>query len=105
MTLYTIHANGKMITIEVPEGWELIPTDILRRLQNSALLLNDLDRSEVGRHKGDVENQDPSGVSQGNKFLTEGQRIGTTISGKPIYYPYFDKADLSDADLWLKGYE
>ena len=91
------------VEVKVPSGWTLVSTKRYERLQRAATLLSDLDRSDVGRHKGDVESQDPSGISQGTPHLSEGQRIGTTLSGAPIYYPYFDRADLGDVDNWIIG--
>jgi hypothetical protein len=101
---WTVYADGEKREVLVPADWELIRSEEYRSLQAAATLLSDLDRSKAGRHKGDAEGQDPSGVSQGNPYLKEGQRIGTTISGSPIVYPsMLQRADLSDASLWTPG--
>ncbi len=47
--------------------------------------LNDLDRCEHGRHSIDNCSSCPDGWSTGNKFLENGQRIGTTLYGDPIF--------------------
>lgn len=100
MVHWTLPTPDGQFEVELPEGWHCIREDHFRKLKAAATFLSDLDRSEAGRHKGDTESQDPSGISRGNPFLTEGQRIGTTLSGTPIYYPYFERADLSDVSLW-----
>jgi len=88
--------NGKPYA--VPDGYEII-SDTTYRWGNAARrLLSDLTRSPHGRHGGDAEFQTPGGVSQGNPFLKTGQRIGTSISGKPITVP--EPARRADPDAW-----
>jgi len=84
-----IHADGKVFHISVPDGYRVIRAAEYRQLLGAAKLLSDLDRSKVGRHIHDVESESPTGRSAGNPFLTAGQRIGTTIHGKPITVPDF----------------
>jgi hypothetical protein len=69
----------------------------LRKLHG---LLGELDRSPNGRHEGDAESQDPTGISQGNPYLRPGTRIGTHISGKAIVVPGW--RDLTNADAWIQ---
>lgn len=45
----------------------------------------DLDRCEHGLHSTAPCLACPGGQSTGNLFLENGQRIGTTITGEPIY--------------------
>lgn len=61
----------------------------LRTLRRWRSLLMDLDRNENGRHEGDADVGDPSGVSQGNPHLRPGAVIGYTIGGeqRPIVMP------------------
>jgi len=47
--------------------------------------LNDLDRCEHGRHSIDNCFSCPDRWSTGNLFLENGQRIGTTLYGEPIF--------------------
>lgn len=47
--------------------------------------LSDLDRCVHGRHSIDRCLGCPDGVSTGNLFLRNGQRIGTDHGGEPIY--------------------
>lgn len=49
-----------------------------------SFLVTDLDRCEHGRHKQDPCFSCPDGQSTGNLYLTNGQRIGTTLRGDPI---------------------
>lgn len=64
-------------------------------------LLMDLDRNEHGRHEGDADVGDPSGVSQGNPHLRPGEVIGYTIGGDraPIVMPA--RADRHRPEAWL----
>lgn len=84
---------------EVPEGYDIISNQAKRKGQLAVQLLSDLDRSPVGRHKGDAESQDPTGISQGNLLLPPGTHIGHGLSGAHrIVVP--DDPNLSDADAW-----
>lgn len=56
-------------------------------LQEAARFMSDLDRSPSGRHQGDGEYQDPTGISQGNPHLKVGQIIGYSMRGKPYIVP------------------
>lgn len=92
------------MTVDVPAGCELMTTEQARRLRGCAAVLSDLDRSAVGRHRGDSESQDETGRSQGNQFLTPGQRIGTSLSGKPIIFPNPESpfTNLAQPELWYE---
>jgi len=97
----TIGAGDERFTVELPDGWTVVRKEQLYRLQAAATLLSDLDRSMSGRHRGDGEGQDPTGVSQGNPFLHPGDRIGTTMSGRPIVVPeQTGFTDLGNPSLW-----
>lgn len=73
--------------------------DEASRMGQWRTLLLDLVRSPHGRHHGDAEYQDPSGASQGNPYLMVGQRIGTTMDGRPIIVPPGESMHLPNA--WL----
>lgn len=89
--------NGEDYSL--PEGYVPVPEEAYARAQRARELLGELDRSERGRHVGDAEMQDPSGTSQGNPLLEEGQHIGYHISGKRIVVPPWQK--LQDASAWI----
>jgi hypothetical protein len=63
-------------------------------------LLQELDRSEHGRHEGDSESQTDDGVSLGNKLLPAGTHIGHDIAGRRIVVPEWRK--LGDPDAWIE---
>ena len=66
------------------------------RAQALSTILQDLDRCEHGRHRGDVcSGYSPSkphggcngGISLGNPYLTPGRPIGYNLSGEPYVFP------------------
>lgn len=88
-----------------PVGYAVTYDTHRERAQAAQTLLSDLDRSPSGRHRGDSEYQDPSGVSQGNPLLAPGTHIGYTMDGAHIVVP--DRIeprgpDLGDAKLWIQ---
>lgn len=86
---------------EVPDGYDVVHESRKQRGDMAVQLLNDLDRSPHGRHKGDVESQDPSGVSQGNPLLPPGTHIGYSLYGnRRIVVP--DIHDLANAEAWYE---
>ncbi|MDG5773930.1 hypothetical protein [Mycolicibacterium fortuitum] len=54
-------------------------------LEGYRIMLADLDRNEHGRHEGDGDGYDPSGMSQGNPHLATGQVIGYSLHGSWKY--------------------
>jgi hypothetical protein len=54
-------------------------------LEGYALMLSDLSRNEHGRHQGDVDSFDPTGISQGNPHLRIGDVIGYSLGGSWKY--------------------
>lgn len=70
-----------------------------RRLSGFAMIVADLDRSPNGRHEGDAETEDPTGVSQGNPHIREGQIFGYTLGGDCYVMP--PKGRRSDPDAWV----
>jgi hypothetical protein len=83
----------------VPDGYTVVSEAAHFRAAAALDLLQDLDRSEHGRHQGDVESQSPTGFSRGNPLLSEGDHIGHTIGGLRIVVPSNDK--LGDPDAWV----
>jgi hypothetical protein len=73
----------------------------LRSLRRWRSLMLDLDRNRNGRHQGDADVGDPSGVSQGNPHLPTGAVIGYTIAGErvPIVHP--PREDRHRPEAWL----
>lgn len=49
------------------------------------IMLSDLSRNENGRHEGDGDFGDPSGMSQGNPHLKTGDVIGYSLGGSWKY--------------------
>jgi len=87
------------LKFEVPPGWHALPNENYYHLNGLANVLSDLDRNEHGRHEGDVDSGDPTGVSQGNPYIEEGQQIGFTMGGQPIVMP--PRAQRSDPKAWV----
>jgi len=81
--------------VETPLGAD----DEWNRLRLFARLVSDLDRSPNGRHEGDAEVQDPTGVSQGNPHIREGVVFGYTMGGRPIRMPPRELRD--DPEAWI----
>jgi hypothetical protein len=50
-------------------------------------MIIDLDRNENGRHEGDADVGDPTGVSQGNPRLRTGDVLGYDLGGRPYVMP------------------
>lgn len=67
----------------------------LRRFQR---MVTDLDRNEHGRHEGDADVGDPTGVSQGNPRLKTGDVLGYSLSGTPYVVP--ERGQRHDPTAW-----
>lgn len=83
------HLSGLNVghrNLTYPERVEHMNAEI-QRLSEFATLVCDLDRNANGRHEGDTDGGDPSGVSRGNPHVREGQVIGYSLSGQPIAMP------------------
>jgi hypothetical protein len=87
---------------EVPDGWRVVSKQELHRAQAALRVLSDLSRSEHGRHEGDSEFQTEGGRSLGNSFLQTGQRIGTTMDGRPITVP--SPRERGNPEAWSDAY-
>ena len=83
----------------VPDGFSVVSERQLDRYQLAFGILADLDRSPAGRHKGDVEYQDATGISQGNPLLPPGTHIGHTTGGHRIVVPEHP----ADVDAWVEA--
>lgn len=64
-------------------------------------LVSDLDRNSNGRHEGDADSGDPTGISQGNPSLPTGALIGHTLNGDWIVVP--PRGDRHDPDAWVRA--
>jgi hypothetical protein len=71
------------------------------RLRKFGTMVRDLDRNENGRHEGDADVGDPSGVSRGNPRLRTGGVLGYTIGGRPYVMP--ERGRRHDPDAWLES--
>ncbi len=105
MSIHSFKGPGYEFDIDIPEGWVLRQKSEAYRTEAAVMLLSDLDRCEHGRHAGDVCSgvAGCNGPSKGNPFLEMGQRIGTTLGGKPIHVPAFGphvRTNLGDPVLW-----
>lgn len=72
------------------ETWREMVEEL--RLEVQALapfrrMVADLDRNEHGRHEGDVDAGDPTGVSHGNPRLQTGDVLGYDIGGRSYVMP------------------
>jgi len=90
--------NSWMEAADVPV---LVGQAELTRLRAFALLVSDLDRNRNGRHEGDVDSGEPTGVSQGNPSMPTGAWIGTTMSGHQIVVP--PRNLRHDPEAWIGG--
>jgi hypothetical protein len=72
----------------------------VRRLSVFARMVNDLDRNEHGRHEGDVDGGDPTGVSQGNPRLHTGDVLGYSIAGDQRPYVMPERGQRHDPQAW-----
>ena len=61
-------------------------------------IVMDLDRNERGRHAGDPDPEDPTGVSQGNPAVCPGQVIGYDSQGRVYRMP--ERRRYTDPDAW-----
>lgn len=104
MSTYTVPVDGTMTKVEVPDGYKLLSNEHYQKLVAAYTVLSDLNRCEHGRHQGDSCNScngesEYGPVSLGNRFLADGQRIGTQLAGAaPIVAPvkgggHFDSTD------------
>lgn len=71
------------------------------RLQEFQKIVVDLDRNENGRHEGDYDVGDPTGVSQGNPKLKTGDILGYDISGRPYVMP--ERAKRHNPTAWRQS--
>lgn len=91
--------GGKFVPITWKELAEQRAAEILR-LQEFRLMVANLDRNENGRHEGDADVGDPTGVSQGNPRLKTGDILGYDIGGHPYIMP--EHKDRHDPAAWRK---
>jgi len=75
----------------------------IHKLSHFKRMVTDLDRNENGRHEGDADVGDPTGVSQGNPKLKTGDILGYSISGEPYIMP--ERGKRYDSKAWIKNYE
>ena len=79
----------------------LVGRSELELLRGFRTLVSDLDRNANGRHEGDVDSGDPTGVSRGNPSLPTGALIGHGLAGRPIVVP--PRSRRGDPAAWLPG--
>lgn len=69
------YGTSEAIEVDIPPEYTLVRKEQYYRLQAAANILSDLDRNEHGRHAGDSDGGDPTGISQAGSLLSELQRI------------------------------
>lgn len=74
----------------------------VQRLRGFQAIVADLDRNPNGRHEGDADVDDPTGVSQGNPKFTTGDVVGYQLGGKPYLMP--PRGKRSDPQAWRAGW-
>jgi hypothetical protein len=90
-----ISQNGQRLTWK--ELYEESRKEI-SRLRKFQIMVMDLDRNEHGRHQGDIDTGDHTGVSRGNPNLMAGQVLGYSLGGGVYVVPERDKRH--DPDAW-----
>lgn len=81
--------------------WRELAEDFREKLGELELfrqMVIDLDRNEHGRHEGDADVGDPSGVSQGNPRLHTGDVLGYGLGGAPYVMP--ERGKRHDPRAW-----
>lgn len=80
--LSNISINGERQTWQ-----QLYEREKVKRLELEAyqIMLSDLSRNEHGRHEGDGDCYDETGMSQGNPHLKTGDVIGYSLGGSWKY--------------------
>lgn len=85
-----------------PQTWkQLYEREHEKRLKLEAyrIMLADLGRNQNGRHEGDGDVYDATGISHGNPHLKTGDVIGYTLGGSWMYvvpYPHLR----GDVEAW-----
>lgn len=72
----------------------------IAKLQAFRTIVTDLDRNKNGRHEGDVDVGEPSGISEGNPIIQTGEILGYDIGGFPYVMPA--RKDRHDPSAWIK---
>jgi len=90
--------NGEPYSL--PDGYQPISIEEYTRLITFYNIIMDLDRNANGRHKGDADSGDPTGVSQGNLILPVGMQIGWTLGGYSIIVP--PRGDRHKPEAWMQ---
>lgn len=86
-----------------PRTWRELCADReaqLARLRGFETIVNDLDRNTNGRHEGDADVFDPTGVSQGNPRLKTGDVLGYSIAGDRRPYLMPERGRRHDPEAW-----
>lgn len=86
----------------VRRTWQKQAQDALadvRHLEQFRQIVLDLDRNANGRHEGDADVGDPTGISQGNPRLRTGDTVGYGIGGVPYVMP--ERGRRHDPAAWI----
>jgi hypothetical protein len=86
-------------TVRVEAARPIIEAEVRAPLDPFRRMVSDLDRNENGRHEGDADVGDPSGVSQGNPRMKTGDVIGYMLGGHPYVMP--PRGKRHDPAAWI----
>lgn len=89
----------------VPQTWRQLAEERaaeLSRLRDFQTMVLDLDRNEHGRHEGDADVGDPSGVSIGNPHIRPGQVFAYSIAGDRRPYVMPERGRRHDPAAWVQ---
>lgn len=70
-----------------------------KRLRGFQKIISDLDRNENGRHEGDNDYGDQTGVSRGNPRIWSDRVIGYDIGSRPYIMP--ERENRHDPEAWM----
>jgi len=90
--------GGRQLTWQ--EKCERLEAEV-RLLHGFAQIVNDMSRNEFGRHEGDYDTNDPTGVSRGNPHHRVGDVFGYSIGGRRRAYARPERAREGDPDAWI----
>lgn len=86
------------------ETWREVAEQLAAQIveqQRWVILVADLDRNVNGRHEGDADVGDPTGVSQGNPLLPTGTVLGYSLGGS-WQYVMPPRGERHKVDAWRR---
>lgn len=80
------YVDDEKVRLTWKELYEITKTE-LDRAEKFARIAHDLSRNVRGRHEGDSDVFDPTGISQGNPNFSTGDVVGYQVGGRPYFMP------------------